>query len=242
MQMTEDAVWEALARALSGEYDIVGRIGIGRSGAPVYLARELVTGNLVALRLPPLVAGTEARESGLEIVRQIDASLPEIVASCAHCGAKVRQWARFCTRCGRDISGLDPSAGQTRDQLHTLAQRLAAGKYEILGDMTRADGGGLVFFGRQLSTGEIVGLQLELGPDAVITMTTTQFAAPDPTIHIPEARHASSQQAARRVSVAKDAEAIPGPASSESAGSRRLAIAAVILLLVMGLVATCQIL
>ena len=241
MQMTEDAVWEALARALSGEYDIVGRIGIGRSGAPVYLARELVTGNLVALRLPPLVSGAEGRESGLEIVRQIDATLPEIVASCGHCGAKVRQWARFCTRCGRDISGLDPSAGQTRDQLRALAQQHAAGKYEILGDMTRADGGGLVFFGRQLSTGEIVGLQLELGPDAVITMTTTQFAAPDPTIHIPEARHASSAQAARRVSVAKDAEAVPAP-PSRSDGSRRLAIAAVILLLVIGFVATCQVL
>lgn len=241
--MTEDAVWEALARALSGEYDIVGRIGIGRTGAPVYLARELVTGNLVALRLPPLVAGSEARESGLEIVRQIDASLPGIVANCAHCGAKVRQWARFCTRCGRDISGLEPSTdGQSREQLHTLAQQLAAGKFEILGDMSRADGGGLVFFGRQLTTGDIVALQLELGPDAVITMTTTQFAAPDPTIHIPEARHASSQQAARRVSVASDAEPVPAVPPGQSTGSRRLAVAAVILLLVMGLVATCQIL
>ena len=240
--MTEDAVWEALARALSGEYDIVGRIVIGRSGAPVYLARELVTGNLVALRLPPLVSGSDARESGLEIVRQIDGSLPGIVAQCSHCGAKVRQWARFCTRCGRDISGLDPSAaGQSRDQLLALAQRHAAGKYEVLGDMTRADGGGLVFFGRDLATGDIAALQLELGPNAVITMTTTQFAAPDPSIHIPEARHASSQQAARRISAA-GAEPVPAPLPSQSTGNRRLAVAAVILLLVMGFVATCQIL
>jgi hypothetical protein len=87
--MSDDAVWDALARALTGEYEIVARLGIGTSGAPVYLARELVTDNLVAIRLPPLVSGNESQEYGLEVVRQIDGSLPEIDGRCPHCSAKV---------------------------------------------------------------------------------------------------------------------------------------------------------
>ncbi|HEY9229785.1 MAG TPA: hypothetical protein VIP11_24250, partial [Gemmatimonadaceae bacterium] len=95
-----DAVWEALARALSGEYEIVAQLGLASGDAPVYLARELVTDNFVALRLPPLVAGNESQEYGLEVVRQIDSSLPDIQTRCSQCGATVRKWSRFCTRCG----------------------------------------------------------------------------------------------------------------------------------------------
>src|SRR6185503_14304839 len=119
--------WEALSRALSCEYEILARLGLGSGGAPVYLARELLTDNLIALRLPPLVSGNESQEYGLEVVRQLDASLPEIETRCSHCGATLRQWARFCSKCGRDISGLAPSSsGQTRDQLRALAREAAA--------------------------------------------------------------------------------------------------------------------
>src|SRR6478609_5850780 len=107
--MHEDAVWDALARALAGEYEIVARLGLGRGGAPVYLAREMVTDTLVALRLPPLVSESDNREFGLEVVRQIDSSLPDIETRCSHCGAVLRQWSRFCSKCGRDISGLSPT-------------------------------------------------------------------------------------------------------------------------------------
>ena len=40
--MAEDVIWDALARALVGEYEILTRLGFGRGDAPVYLARELV--------------------------------------------------------------------------------------------------------------------------------------------------------------------------------------------------------
>src|SRR5262245_5968946 len=172
--MSDDAVWDALARALTGEYEIVARLGIGSNGAPVYLAREMVTDNLVALRLPPLLSGNESQEYGLEVVRQIDSSLPEIETRCSHCGATLRHWSRFCSRCGRDISGVAPSTnGQSRDQLRALARRASSGKYEILGEMTRTDGGGLVYFGRDLRTSQVVGLQLEQGPEATLTITST---------------------------------------------------------------------
>jgi len=172
--MIEDAVWEALARALAGEYEIVARLGWGSGGAPVYLARELLTDNLVALRLPPLVAGNEGQEYGLEVVRQIDSTLPDIETRCSHCGTTLRQWSRFCSNCGRDISGISPAAsGQTREQLRKLAQETAAGQFDIIGEMTRVEGGGLVYFAREVGSGRVVGLQIEPGPEATVMMTAT---------------------------------------------------------------------
>jgi hypothetical protein len=256
--MNEDAVWEALARALSGEYEILARLGLGAGGAPVYLARELVTDSLVALRLPPLVSGNDGQEYGLEVVRQIDPSLPEIETRCSHCGATLRQWARFCSKCGRDVSGLAPSAaGQTRDQLRALARETAAGKYEILGEMPRAEGGGLVYFGRELSTDRVVGLQLEPGPEATLLMTATQFAMPDPSFQLAETRRPSGEQQ-RRVSSAPTSRpsvrisapmrVSAGKPTASNVGSERnrtwtrvLTVSAIVLLLVLVAMTTCQI-
>jgi hypothetical protein len=223
--MQEDAVWDALARALTGEYEIVAGLGLGSGGAPVYLARELVTDSLVALRLPPLASGSDEREFGLEVVRQIDASLPDIDTRCPRCGTVLRRWTRFCTRCKRDISGIAPEPqGRTREQLRQLARETAAGKYDVIGDMPRAEGGGLVYFGRDLATDQIIGLQLEAGPDAGLVLTTTSFAAPDPRFQIPTARKASDDQrgrtpvgeiTGRRVSVPRD-KAHSSSASADS--------------------------
>jgi hypothetical protein len=249
-RMIEDAVWEALARALAGEYEIVARLGLGSGGAPTYLARELLTDNLVALRLPPLVSGNEAQEYGLEVVRQIDATLPDIETRCSHCGTSLRQWSRFCSGCGRDISGISPAtSGQTREQLRRLAQEAAAGHFEILGEMTRVEGGGLVYFGRELSSGRVVGLQIEPGPEATILMTATEFAAPDPLFELPEARHIPANAAMRRVSVPKDRTSTPSrPVATagsdhETAATRSkvLPVAAVILLLVIAAFQTCRV-
>jgi hypothetical protein len=224
--MQEDAVWDALARALAHEYEIVTRLGLGSGGAPVYLARELITDTLVALRLPPLVSDKESREFGLEVVRQIDATLPEIETRCSNCGAVLRQWARFCSRCGRDISGIAPGAqGQTREELRRLARDAAAGKYEVIGEMTRVEGGGMVYFGRELATGQVVGLQLEAGPEATLVMTATSFGSQDPTIQIPPARQPSGSQRAnrssgditgRRVSVPRQPTRSSGPATART--------------------------
>lgn len=197
--MHEDAVWDALARALAGEYEIVARFGLGGGGAPVYLARELMTDSLVALRLPPLVSGGDAREFGLEVVRQIDSSLPEIEAKCRHCSATIRHWSRLCPRCGKDISGLAPAGpDQTREELRRLARSAAAGRYDTLGDMSRVEGGGMVYFARELASGQIVALTLESGTDGPRLTTAAAFAPSDPSIEIPEARHPSGEQIARR--------------------------------------------
>ena len=200
--MQEDAVWSALSRALAGEYDIVARLGMASGDAPVYLARERMTDSLVALRLPPLESDGESREFGLEVVRQIDKSLPAIETRCSNCSAVLRHWSRFCAQCGRDVSGLAPApGGQTRETLRRLARDTAADQYDILGDMSRAEGGGMVYFGRDRATGHVVGLQLESGPESTAVITTTQFAPLDPTIQLSESRQPSAGQMAHRVSV-----------------------------------------
>jgi hypothetical protein len=201
--MHEDAVWNALSRALAGEYDIVARLGMASGGAPVYLARERMTDSLVALRLPPLESGGESREFGLEVVRQIDGSLPAIETRCSSCSAVLRQWSRYCAQCGRDVSGLAPSpGGETRETLRRLARDTASDKYDVLGEMSRAEGGGMVYFGRDRATGHVVGLQLESGPESSPVITTTHFAPLDPTIQLSESRQPSAGQM-RRVSVPK---------------------------------------
>src|SRR3954463_14740390 len=185
--MTEDVIWEALSRALTGEYDILARLGFGRGDSPVYLARELVTGSLVVLRLPPISGGNDAQEYGLEVVRQIDYTLPPMETRCSHCGRTLHQWARFCTKCGQDISGLAPE-GRTRDQLLRMAREAAAGRYEVLGEMTRAEGGGLVYFARELDTGKVVGFQLEPDPRAMLTITPTHLEAVEEPVHVEQPR------------------------------------------------------
>jgi hypothetical protein len=205
--MAEDVIWDALTRALVGEYDILTRLGFGRGDAPVYLARELATDTLVGLRLPPLSFGSDSQEYGLEVVRQLDSSLPDIETRCSHCGATLRQWSRFCSRCGRDISGIAPSAtGQTRETLRALARDAAAEKYEVLGEMSRAEGGGLVYFARELATGTIVGLQIEPGPEATVTMTETQFESLGDTLRIEQPRKPSTTDTGRRLSIPRGVE------------------------------------
>jgi hypothetical protein len=251
--MQEDAVWEALARALAGEYDIVARLGLGSGAAPVYLARESITDTMVALRLPPLVSDSEAREFGIEVVRHIDASLPEIEARCSHCGEVLRQWSRFCAHCGQDVSGMSPSdAGKTRDGLRQLVADTATGKYDILGEMSRVAGGGIVYFGRDVMTGQVVGLQLEAGPDAKVQIKPTLFAPSDPTIQIPEARRPSDDQVARRAARESTGKRVsvprylvgdaPSPRPTPSTGVRRrnavrfgLVTSAIIALILIGL-------
>ena len=210
--MAEDVIWDALSRALVGEYDILTRLGFGRGDAPVYLARELATDTLVGLRLPPLTFGNDSQEYGLEVVRQLDSSLPDIETRCSHCGATLRQWSRFCSRCGRDISGIAPSAtGQTRETLRALARDAAAEKYDVLGEMSRAEGGGLVYFARELATGKVVGLQIEPGPEATITMTETQFESLGDTLRIEQPRKPSTTDTGRRLSIPRGIEHQPRP-------------------------------
>src|SRR6185503_20377378 len=82
---------------------------------------------------------------------------------CPRCTAKLRQWARFCTQCGLDVSGEAPESGshESRAALREKVREATEGKYEFLGDIPRSEGGGMVYFARDLSDGRIVALRLQ---------------------------------------------------------------------------------
>ena len=120
---------------------------------------------------------------------------------------------KFPIRLGRDISGIAPSTtGQTRETLRAMARDAAANRYDVLGEMSRAEGGGLVYFARELETGKIVGLQIEPGPEATVTMTETQFESLGDTLKIEQPRRPiEATDTGRRLSIPRGIEHQPPP-------------------------------
>jgi len=74
----------------------------------------------------------------------------------------VRGWNRFCTQCGVDL-WRDRSVGErwAKQDLLEAVKEASLGKFEILGEMTRSEGGGVVYFARDLETGKIEALRLQ---------------------------------------------------------------------------------
>ncbi len=162
----------AVRRAVAGDYDALGELGRGADGVIVYLARELSTGHLVALRLTP--GDHTARDAGemwLEVLRRLDDTVPAAGAHCPRCERALAGWGRFCGHCGADLAGVAPggpgaAGGTTPAELLRAVQEAARGRYEVLGEMARAEGGGVVYFARDLRDGAITALRLQRQADA----------------------------------------------------------------------------
>jgi TPR repeat protein len=145
-------------QAAQGVYDILGEMGRSKSGNVVYLAREVETGHLVALKL---TRGGAGEEYSLEVVRTLDSMIPGLESKCPECKTVLPDWDRFCFHCGADLSAgpSAPTADEVGDLLAAVKEA-TAGEYEILGQMDRADGGGMVFFARDRARGKLVALRL----------------------------------------------------------------------------------
>ena len=154
-----DQLQAQVRAAVAGTFDILGEMGRTKSGNVVYLARELSSGHLVAMKLS---RGKADREFGLEVVRQLDETMPGLENQCPQCKAILADWGRFCTRCGADLggAGVSPAASETI-QLVDAVKQATAGVYEILGKMDRRDSKGAVFFARDLKRGKLVALRLQ---------------------------------------------------------------------------------
>ncbi|UCC71423.1 MAG: SPOR domain-containing protein [Gemmatimonadota bacterium] len=154
-----DAFLEAVQEVAAGEYEVFGEIGRGKEGSIVYLARDLADKKLIVLRLTQGAGAGD--EYSLEVVKQLDASVPAPESACPSCGAPAREWGRFCSMCGSDLWG-DPSVSgdYSKEELLGAVKEAARGKFEILGEIPRAEGGGFVYFGRDLSTGKLSALRL----------------------------------------------------------------------------------
>lgn len=154
-----DPFLDGVRAATEGSLEILGEISRTEDGTIVYLARYLDGGALVALRL---VRGLGARhEYDLDIFEELDSSLPAPPTNCPVCRAALGGWGRFCGQCGSDLSGVDLEGEvKTPTGLMRAAQQAAAGKYEILGQMRRTQGGGLVYFAREMGSMKLVALRL----------------------------------------------------------------------------------
>jgi hypothetical protein len=161
--MSNAHLYVAVREAAAGTFDVLGELGPGAKGGMVYLAREIDGEALVVLKLEPGDDGAGAQTYYLDVAHELDSSVPDVEMRCPRCRAKLRQWARFCTQCGLDVSGEAPATGEeaSRAALRGKVRAATEGEYEFLGDIPRSEGGGLVYFARDLSDGKIVALRLQ---------------------------------------------------------------------------------
>lgn len=150
----DDDLLRAVKEAAAAEYDILGEMGRGERGSVVYLARENTSQKLVALKLRP-----DGGEYELSVVRALDATVPAMGNKCPSCNVDLVGWGRFCSHCGKDLSGAR-SGEASREELLKAVQGAAEGEYEVLGEMERSEGGGVVYFAREIKSQRLVALRL----------------------------------------------------------------------------------
>jgi hypothetical protein len=158
-----DTLLRAVQKAVAADYEVLGELGRGAQGRILYLAREAGTRHLVALQLTPADGEPRAGEMWLDVLKKLDASVPSGDDKCPRCATALRGWGRFCSQCGADLSGVAPGSGQDTsvDQLLAAVKEAAGHRYDVLGQMDRAEGGGVVYFAREKATDHIVALRLQ---------------------------------------------------------------------------------
>lgn len=154
----DDPLLEAVRSAAADEFTVLGEIGRAPNGVVAYLARDTASQKLIVLRLTASVTG----EYLLEVVTEIDTSVPAPPTECPRCRAPVRGWGKFCTQCGMNLwSDRTVGARRNKDDLMAAVKDATTGNFEILGEMSRTGGGGVVYFARDLQSGKIEALRLQ---------------------------------------------------------------------------------
>jgi hypothetical protein len=161
-------LYEALRAATEGDFELLGELDCD-DGWIAYLAAAPRDGALAILLLH------ETPDDGqfdLQVVQDLDGSLPVGRTSCPACGAAADGWPRFCGACRRDLSGIAADAavpGSSPAELLQAVREASAGVYEVLGAMRHAEGGGAMYFARE-DGGRIVGLVLENEADGGLSL------------------------------------------------------------------------
>jgi hypothetical protein len=179
--MTDSELLRAVRAAAADEHDVLGEIARDGTSTVVFLARDLKSRDLVALKLTRGEPDEHGQDQySVEVVHELDASMPDIESRCSRCGNKLRRWARFCTECGLDVSGVGPSSAEnlSRDTLRNAVRVAAQSDYDVLGEMPRAEGGGLVYFAREKKSGSIVALRLQRESESEYALDVTRVLKP----------------------------------------------------------------
>jgi serine/threonine protein kinase len=149
-------------RGLAGrQYEVLGPLGRDRRNVLAFLAREPDRDRLVVL-MQGRPGADQYAPAALEVFDQLDSSVPPPAGSCPVCRTPFAGWSPKCPKCAADLVGGagEATTGQTEQQVLDVVRSAAQG-YEVLGFMRRAQGGGPVFFARDLLLGDLVVLRLE---------------------------------------------------------------------------------
>ena len=211
--------------SLGGQFEVFGELGRAAEGKVVYLARELATRHLVALQLVPADGGQGASDDyWVEVLRKLDGSVPAAPSNCPRCGNALRGWVRYCSQCGADLSGIAPGGGakpSNSDDLLQAVRDSARGRYEILGQMDHAEGGGIVYFARELTSGKLVALRLLKEYD---TKRGTEQYSIGVTRVLTSLAESLDPQAQKQRDAQNAATIVAPPANKKSAPSERTTI------------------
>jgi hypothetical protein len=152
-----DELLEGVKQMAAGDYEVFGEIGRGDNSTIVYLARDKAAFKLVALKLTP--SRMEPDEYVLDVIDELNPTLPSFDNPCAKCGTRLHKWGRFCPKCGTDL--YDKSEQKwTAEELREAVQEFATDRFEILGEM-QTQGGGRVYFARDIESGKVEALRLQ---------------------------------------------------------------------------------
>ena len=151
----------ALRALAEGEFDVLGSLGRDAQGEYAFLARDISRDRLVVLKPPARAQMEDGRAGALQVITQLDSSVPPPAGSCPVCQAPFVNWEPSCPECGANVAGGSGMGPGASSESALEAVRQAAQGYEVLGTMSRAVGGATVYFARDLSGGHLVALRLE---------------------------------------------------------------------------------
>lgn len=151
-------------RATAQGFDVYGELGRRSDRDIWYLAREQGTDALVLLRLrEERIGPSGAPEYSLAIEHDLDKEVPVGDGVCPRCRAPLRSFARFCGKCGADLTTGNrmPATPDERARLLGDVRRAADEYYDVLGELPWAGGLGVVYFALERATGRLVRLRLQ---------------------------------------------------------------------------------
>lgn len=138
-----------VSHATAGEYDVLAELGEGQGGA-AFLAREVASGALMVLSLPP--AADE-----LAVLSALGENVPASAGRCTTCGVAPAVWTAACPGCGHALVGSGATA--TLEEVRGATSHA----YEVLGQLPHQNGGAL-FLARDRADARLVALAAVTAP------------------------------------------------------------------------------
>lgn len=165
------ALYQAVQRQVGHEFPEIFELG-SEAGWAAFLGRPAGGGPLAILLMQ---AEEGSREHRLQVVRRLDSGLQVGRTTCPACGMNQPGWPRWCRECRTDLAA--PPADAEADLL-------VPGGHQLLGTLTRAEGGAPLHFAREVATGRVVALAEKARPDGSVELvpawTTALPATPPP--------------------------------------------------------------